>query len=437
MKEEITLKLLLVDDEESTREGLLKFVNWKQIGIDAVEIAASGEEAVELARNISPDILLTDIRMPNMDGIELAAAIKEFLPECKIVFISGFADKEYLKSAIRLNALEYVEKPLDIKEVTDTLSRAVQICRNDKEKKEYERKAKESIDKGIPLLKQKIGSALVSEADEKSIMRELEMIGFDSSLPLFYVTFAVKIKQFEGRQAKDKSTLSEEQLLTDIFSSDYLAPIFSGFNNGGILFLHAALKSSSFSSTHAFAEKIKEYLMNIYNHQAFISIGVGSPVMTIKEIPMSFQNAMDAIRRIFFSGYGTILKYEEAPVPYNIDYSLAEEFSDRLGMGERIEAINVVKKVTSHMNQNSTANIEKIRTFYLKLYMILETEMDKRGLDKSVFIDHENSEEVFMNLETVFQISDFLIERIKIFFDIIKQKNQIGSSLFGILLFFV
>jgi len=258
MKEEIILNLLLVDDEESTREGLLKFVKWENIGIHRVEIAENGEEAVELARRISPDILLTDIRMPNMDGIELAAAIKEFLPDCKIIFISGFADKEYLKSAIRLNALEYVEKPLDMEEVTDTLSKAVRLCRNDKERKEYERKAKESMDKGIPLLKQKIGSGLVSEADEESLLRELEMIGFDTSFPWSYVTFVVKVKQIESSESKDKSIISDEQLLTDIFSSDYLAPIFSGYNNGGIQILHAALKSNSFSSIYVFAEKIKE-----------------------------------------------------------------------------------------------------------------------------------------------------------------------------------
>lgn len=426
------MKLLLVDDEESTREGLLKFVKWEEIGIHAVEIAENGEEAVELARKLLPDILLTDIRMPNMDGIELARSIKEFLPDCKIIFISGFADKEYLKSAIRLNALEYVEKPLDMEEVTDTLSRAVRLCQNDKERKEHERKAKESMDKSIPLLKQKIGFGLVSEGDEESILKELETIGFDTSVSWSYVTFAVKVKQMEGEELKDKSTISEEQMLMDIFSSDYLAPIFSGYNNDGIQILHAALKSSSFTSIHSFAERIKEYLTNMYQHQALVSIGVGKPVTSIRDIHTSFQYAAEAIKRIFFSGYGTILKYEETQVPYKTDNLLVEEFSGKLGMGERIESIHVIKKVTDHMNQMSTANIEKIRTFFLKLYMTLEAEIDKRGLRETILTDYGHGEEIFMNLETVAEISDFLIERIIVFFDILERKNRIGSSLFDI-----
>ncbi|RAU98094.1 response regulator [Paenibacillus sp. YN15] len=426
------MRLLLVDDELSTREGLLKFVEWGKIGIATVNIAGNGEEALELARSLSPDILMTDIRMPNMDGIELASEIVKSLPSCKIVFISGFADKEYLKSAIRLNALGYVEKPLNIEEVTDTLARAVQACLNDKEKKEYERKARESMDKGIPLLKQKIGSELVAEANGANVLSELEATGFDTSFPWRYITFAVRLKLKPDLETMDTDKLSPERLLSAIFSADKLSPVFSGYSNGGILILHAALKSGGASAIAELAENIREYLETEGDHQALVSIGVGKPVTAIREIQMSFKHAMDAVRRTFFSGYGFILKYTAESVPYKADYVLIEEFSDRLNKGDRAEAVNVVKRAVYPMQQANSADIEKIRVFFLKLFMTLETEMDKRGLQKNTVIDDGNDEKAFMDLDTVAEISDFLLERTNLFFDIIEQKQQVGSSLYDI-----
>lgn len=427
------MNLLLVDDEESTREGLLEFIDWKKIGIDRVEFAENGEDALKLAGSILPDILLTDIRMPNMDGIELAAAIKDFLPECKIIFISGFADKEYLKSAIRLNALGYVEKPLNIEEVTDSLSKAVQLCLSDRENKNYEHYANERIARGIPLLKQKIGSELVSEADEENVMRELEMTGFDTSFPWRYVTFAAKIKPIGGPESKDMNIIPEEQLLLDILSSNSLAPVFSGYNNGGVLIFHAAFESSSPSAIHDFAGRIKEYLSNACKNQVSISVGIGKTVTVLKEVQESFKCAMEAIHRIFFRGYGYIMKYDEdVKTSYEADHLLAEEFSAALNEGDRLKVINIVKKITFTMGRFNSNEIAKIRAFFLKLFMVLEAEMDKRGLLKKLLIHQGNDEEAFMSMDTLFNISDFLVGRIEMFFDVIEQKNQIGGSLFDV-----
>lgn len=81
---------------------------------------------MELLKEFAPDILLTDIKMPKMNGIELATQIRRSFPDCSILLISGYSDREYLKSAIYLKAVDFVEKPLRIPELTDQLIRAVQ-----------------------------------------------------------------------------------------------------------------------------------------------------------------------------------------------------------------------------------------------------------------------------------------------------------------------
>lgn len=119
-------RLLFAEDEKATREGILAGIHWQELGISEVKAAKNGAAAMELLKEFAPDILLTDIKMPKMNGIELATQIRRSFPDCSILLISGYSDREYLKSAIYLKAVDFVEKPLRIPELTDQLIRAVQ-----------------------------------------------------------------------------------------------------------------------------------------------------------------------------------------------------------------------------------------------------------------------------------------------------------------------
>jgi two-component system response regulator YesN len=120
-----TMKLMLVDDEKIIREGLLQAVNWSQFGIDMVMQASDGLQAYDLAQDIPPDILLTDIRMPRMDGITLAEKIRKDFPDCQIAFLSSYGDRETYKSAIRLRVAGFIDKPIEWNEFNEVISKAV------------------------------------------------------------------------------------------------------------------------------------------------------------------------------------------------------------------------------------------------------------------------------------------------------------------------
>ena len=111
------MKLLIADDEILTREGLISSIDWESLGIHQIFQAEDGIRALHIARLQEPDIILSDIRMPRLSGIELVEKLSSLLPDTSIIFMSGYSDKEYLKAAIRLNAIDYVEKPLDIETV--------------------------------------------------------------------------------------------------------------------------------------------------------------------------------------------------------------------------------------------------------------------------------------------------------------------------------
>lgn len=117
--------VLIVDDETMPRKVLKEHLPWETLKVTQVFQASDGQEAIETARACMPDIIISDIRMPRMDGLTMAAAIRQFCPQCQFIFLSGYSDKEYLKGAIRLKAANYVEKPIDLEEIAGALAEVV------------------------------------------------------------------------------------------------------------------------------------------------------------------------------------------------------------------------------------------------------------------------------------------------------------------------
>lgn len=119
------MKVLMVEDEVLTREGIKNSIPWENLGITEIYVAEDGEEGLEQALKYQPDIILADVRMPRMDGITMAFEIRKTLRNCRFIFISGYCDKEYLKSAIQLSAVNYIEKPIEPSEIVDALKKSI------------------------------------------------------------------------------------------------------------------------------------------------------------------------------------------------------------------------------------------------------------------------------------------------------------------------
>ena len=117
------IRLLIAEDEKLIREGLVNTVPWKRMGFELVGATNNGLGALEMARRLDPQVLLTDIRMPKMDGLELLATVHRELPRLKVVILSGYDDFAYAQKALRLGALDYLLKPVDLAAITETMEK--------------------------------------------------------------------------------------------------------------------------------------------------------------------------------------------------------------------------------------------------------------------------------------------------------------------------
>ena len=118
------MKLLFIEDEFYTREGIKASVDWLSLGIDKLDVASNGKEGWEKLSE-KPDIILTDIRMPYKTGLEIAKQARDMSLECEIIFLSSYSDKEYLFTAISLSSVAYIEKPVVIEELSNAIRQAV------------------------------------------------------------------------------------------------------------------------------------------------------------------------------------------------------------------------------------------------------------------------------------------------------------------------
>ena len=109
-------KAIIADDEETVRRGLVTHFNWGKHGVDVAGVFDDGAPALDFVLRNEVDIIVTDVRMSHMDGITLAKQVLERRPDVKIIFISGYADVGYLRDALKMEAVDYILKSIDIDE---------------------------------------------------------------------------------------------------------------------------------------------------------------------------------------------------------------------------------------------------------------------------------------------------------------------------------
>lgn len=171
--------LLIVDNEWQTRKGLRDLVDWHELGIEVSGDAGDGQEALHQLECLKPDILLTDVRMPHMDGIELARQARACLPQISIVFISVYSDTEYLRNALRLEAVDYLYKPIHMEELKRTMRSLIRRLDQSAQERAQQEQMRRLLETSRPLLIDRFLHSWFSGIldDEQAIRAKFDLLG--------------------------------------------------------------------------------------------------------------------------------------------------------------------------------------------------------------------------------------------------------------------
>ena len=118
-------RVLIVDDEKMIRMGMKNAIDWKKLGVDGVFTAASGNEALKILKEESPEIMVTDIQMTEMTGLELIKAARESVPELRVIVLTGFDNFEYARESLRLQVQDFFLKPIDEDDLFNAIEKQI------------------------------------------------------------------------------------------------------------------------------------------------------------------------------------------------------------------------------------------------------------------------------------------------------------------------
>ncbi len=156
------IKLLVVDDEIWIRERISKEIPWESVQAEVVGTAEDGQEALEMAEELEPDIIITDIRMPGFDGIELLRELRKKSLDIKVILLSGYNDFSYAKEAIKYGAFDYILKPAEDQELLNVVNRCVMTIEIEREKERRIQGLQEKAELGYEAYKERMLLNIVS-----------------------------------------------------------------------------------------------------------------------------------------------------------------------------------------------------------------------------------------------------------------------------------
>lgn len=173
-------RIMVVDDEEEIRLGIIKKIDWEAYGFIVVGDAENGKDALEKAEKLNPDIVMTDIKMPFMDGLELGKRLSEVMPSTKVIIFSGSDDFEYAQKAIKINVIEYVLKPINSIELIEVLKNLkIQLDREYDEKRNLENLYNHYIE-SLPVIREQfLVGAIEGRISESQWEEQGEKLGID------------------------------------------------------------------------------------------------------------------------------------------------------------------------------------------------------------------------------------------------------------------
>lgn len=414
------IRLLIADDEFFVRNGLIRNIKWKELGVDEVEEADDGLNAYEKALEAKPDILVTDVRMPRMDGIELGSKIREVFPDCKIIFMSAYSDKEYLKSAIHLKAISYVEKPINPAEISKAIADAVSLRMEEEKKRASETVQERNLNDSLLILKDNLPLALIhSNLNLPLIKKWLDTAGIDLSFHGSYAVALIKLGLIKPDTLKESSLARSEITSTveDAFSSCRIKYL-TGYKDSSTLIVIAySNPSDSRHLSHTLLTEACARILRDLKHKLDIFISTGIVVNKPNDICKSYQSAVLSGQQLFFKGYGSLSVPEDAGNPvFEFNDEIAGEFSMYLENGQKEELVKFVRDLTRNLRQSRSTLVCNSKNAYFKILLLLESTAAKQQINLG-FKDSEGALwETLSAFETLDAMEKFLIDLVISYF---------------------
>lgn len=394
------VRLIIVEDERMIRNGIEKHVPWEELGVNQVRAAENAEEAFLICEEFKPDIIISDIMMPGMNGIQLCQKFREVLPESQIIFISGYTDKEYLKAAINLKAVSYVEKPIAMQELKEAVKKAVDGVKRSRRQSTnmlhsllgMHNKETESImnavnqsEKGLAIQQDSVFCIFVLHTKNKTCNA---------------IDFSNRCQEYISR------ILNREGIhfITDFLEKDMFVLLLSG--PGETIIHNSDLMQSCMSALTEMRKEREEWFW-----------GIGKEVFALDMVAESYQSALDCIQLLSYKGWNNYALYSEPHSSYQdkLPVTLQNEFHKALLDKDMKAGSEILEQICLMLIEKRTILNFNIRNIYYTLDSIVmqsDRELHLGGFGKRQNEQMENA--TFLDgVETILEMHAYVSQHMQ------------------------
>lgn len=355
------IRLIIVEDERVIRNGIKKHVAWKELGIGEVRTAVNADNAIEICENYKPDIIITDIRMPGMNGIELCNKFREAFPESQIIFMSGFSDKEYLMAGISLGAISYVEKPIDMEELSEAVKKAVHAVHK------LDRQSTNALHSLV----------FSCEGQEETGINPLSLVKLKKNLKIDETFFICTLESKQDvRDALKFNRKCKEGIQARLPKKEIYFMADSIGNNRFVLLI------SLQHGINIIGEEMKpiicEAILSVKEENDNWFLGIGEEVSSIELLSKSYQSSLEALQSLSYKGWNDYATYSEKRTKYQstMDEDTKNRFYKALLDKNEAQAVGTLKQIYDTLMENHAILNFHVRNLYFTLDNLI-TQIDK------------------------------------------------------------
>lgn len=292
------IKVFLVEDEVVMRNGIKNNIPWEQEGFEFVGEASDGELAYPLIKREKPDILITDIRMPFMDGLELSRLVKKELPQIKIIILSGYNEFDYAKTAIGIGVTDYLLKPISSAKLLEAVKKVADMIEKEQDNARLIERYEKEMEENTLQEKHKLWGSLVSNRlSTMELLEKGQRLGMDFTASA-YLVFLFKLME-EGDATGCSEELNRASEKVNDLTGAWKNALSFDRSPEGWAFL---IKGESEEEVHNTFEEVKKELLELTESYPKVEYfgGIGCVVHRIGDIQTSYKEAARAFSSRFF-----------------------------------------------------------------------------------------------------------------------------------------
>lgn len=382
--------VILVDDEREIIEGIIQKVDFESLGFIVVGATENGEEAFQLALKLKPDIIMSDIIMPFMDGLTLGEKLKEELPNTKMILFSGHDDLEFAHRAIKMNVVEYVLKPVNAQEIATILTNVKRQLDHEYETRRDYEFLKLHYQNMLPILRdQFLAGILEGKLKEDEVLEQAPLANFDLNAKSYCVVLFEIAKSSKSELFKENNSLmmnaAIKQLAEDILSKYVSAHVF--YSNAQIASIIQLYEDSNIEHLTNIVNEVCMSTARIYGMK--LSAGISNTTTDRTSLLYAKNEAVSALDYRLVLGDGKAIAYEDIAQDTTVSLSFQEQDSKTLTSAIRLasplEITDTVKSIFGQLYRHKMP-LDRYHVFVMELMISLLKMMEQYQINgKEIF----------------------------------------------------